>query len=1268
MDEPAAARGMSNNSPKPQNSTTSPSLPHGRNHNFNPQYSSGKGYGGYTQRPRYERSAPRFPSPKFQHLSQSPAPRSRQHLDQARYVVRNLDTQLKVRVQNLPPCDTAFIFEKLQDRGTIVKIEIPDKDANQGDSRIAYVYFKPVPRETTWLQHSIPIVFGDISRNLHFEAQTWEPYTDYSPLDKRRKFMNQITVAAEHIGFGVMKNEISMLQFHTIDATLGSPCRMVVDLRRKCIDIEFSTPSFSANLKQQHETQRAFKMRINLPQIQSLIKMQDKSTGAIALVLTITMPPLLLRKTTDVAGTHEPGESHWNEWQMWYRQTGIQRDQTASRMDMIQLKKRDAIIDIGRWLTYKLVFSADTVATKEFSELCDALCHHDIAIKDDKVVAIEPSDSAHLWNWLDNSTKVSEETARSSALAELHQMAEHTIQLPFEVRYQLEACVSNGVLHEFNINNEFLKKLEDLDTLSGLETKSFTEPSSDIKPTPLPKRATKLLEKAAEEKERIFDPMDIFPRFLHKASITRKRVPVYCASIRSAIMTPTTIYFVQATVETSNSVIRKYRHYEDRFLRVKFTDELYKGKIMSNEDSTMNEVFTRIKRAMMNGIYVGGRHYEFLAFGNSQFREGGAYFFASTSGCSAQDIRGAMGEHIKERTVAKYCARLGQAFATTRATPLTVDDKEIPDVERNGYCFTDGVGKISPFLAQYIAQEHKLPSSITAYPSVFQFRHGGSKGVLAVDPSLTGKVIQIRPSQRKFGTANQNLGLDICRISQLSAANLNMQLILVLSTLGVHDDVFLNKMDEMLKDLSAAMTDEHKALELLQRNIDFNQMTIQLAQIVFDGFMETKDPFMITCLRLWRAWSIKYLKEKARIYVEQGAFIFGCVDETAVLKGHFDNSEDVSRGDKDESSLPEIFLRIEQPPGSGQWTVIVGVCILARNPSLHPGDVRVVVAVDKPALYHYRNCVVLPQTGDRDIANMCSGGDLDGDDYLVIWDKDLLPGDWNYPAMDFKGATPAESDRPVTVNDITSFFVTYMKYDNLSRIAVAHRYWADASPDGVKDPKCLELAALHSTAVDYVKTGVPAKMGRHLRVKRWPHWAEKKGKAGRAVYHSNKVLGQLYDMVKRVDMNPAWDFEFDSRILDAYELHDAILDLARKAKQEYDAAILRIMAKYSIKTEFEVWTTFVMEHSDDYGDYKFAETIGEEAQMLKDHQQQQCFEMAGTDKKNLQYQEKIGPFVAAMYTVTKQELDAALEECKKVEAGEEDCRYHCERKQQPLCP
>ena len=82
--------------------------------------------------------------------------------------------------------------------------------------------------------------------------------------------------------------------------------------------------------------------------------------------------------------------------------------------------------------------------------------------------------------------------------------------------------------------------------------------------------------------------------------------------------------------------------------------------------------------------------------------------------------------------------------------------------------------------------------------------------------------------------------------------------------------------------------------------------------MILDGFQRSKEPLLVSLLQLWRAWSIKYLKEKARITFGGGAIdgrlvhnpksrflphdpaifrvqalLFGCVDETATLQGHF---------------------------------------------------------------------------------------------------------------------------------------------------------------------------------------------------------------------------------------------------------------------------------------------------------------------------------------------------------------------------------------------
>ena len=474
----------------------------------------------------------------------------------------------------------------------------------------------------------------------------------------------------------------------------------------------------------------------------------------------------------------------------------------------------------------------------------------------------------------------------------------------------------------------------------------------------------------------------------------------------------------------------------------------------------MNEVFTRIKRAFSNGIQIGDHRYEFLAFGNSQLREHGAYFFAPTSHIDAKRIRMWMGSFQEIKTVAKYASRLGQCFSTTRAiTSFMPHIEELDDIRHNGFCFTDGVGRISPFLAQLAASELGILQATQETPSVFQFRLGGCKGVLAVSPTSTARDLHLRYSQYKFPASHE--GLEIIQWSQYACAKLNRQLILVLSTLGVRDEVFRQKLQLQLQDLKQAMTDPKKALTLLQKYVDHNQMTLTLASMIIDGFQTSGEPFMLALLQLWRAWSIKYLKEKAQIAVD-GALLLGCVDETNSLRGYYLETHQNMPGPEssiEERSrhLPQIFVQLSRDPESKGRTkpkIILGPVLLTRSPLLHPGDVRIVCCVDIPELHHIKDAVVLPQNGDRDIASMCSGGDLDGDDFLVIWDRDLLPEEWNHEPMDYSPPPPLIHGGEITVDDLTTFFVTYIKNDSLGSIATSHVAWADYADQGVKDERC----------------------------------------------------------------------------------------------------------------------------------------------------------------------------------------------------------------------
>jgi RNA-dependent RNA polymerase len=740
----------------------------------------------------------------------------------------------------------------------------------------------------------------------------------------------------------------------------------------------------------------------------------------------------------------QKGQVQGQSQSLWYRETDVVDRKT--RKDLVTApvmnRKETPIVDIGHWTTYRITFNAATFTDQRYTRIKATLADHGIHITTVQDYHILKGTSPAIWSLLEEEISGTHPHLQGSNLQEsaFQELATGQVNLSFDVRYQLEVCLSNGILQEYNITREFLERLASVSSIEAIN----------------------LLEKAMNDKQEYSDPMTMFNRPRKPARM--RKLPSYCVLSRSANITPTLIHVGQPAIETSNRIIRKHLADVDRFIRVRFTDEKTEGDLFASDNGSSDAIFDRVTRAMTNGVVLAGRYYEFLAFGNSQFRERGAYFYAPTPSKSAEDIRRSMGKFDHIKIAAKYGARLGQCFSTTRAIKsVNVKIEEIEDVKRNGFCFTDGVGKISTFLAQMAAKELGLPHAFHDPPSLYQFRLAGCKGVLALDPSITGHVVHIRPSQYKFEA--QNVGLEIIRASALSVATFNRQLIVILSTLGVPDAVFIQKQQEMVNDLERATKEEDVALEKLQRNIDLNQTTLTMAGMVIDGFMQSQEPFVMSLLQLWRAYHIKYLKEKARIMIEEGAYVLGCVDETATLRGHYDDPQSRVGATREEkiATLPEIFLQITdtvedaKADKKGHYKVIQGLCILARNPSLHAGDVRVVLAIDVPTLHHLKDVVVLPQTGDRDIPNMCSGGDLDGDDYIVLWDKDFLPEIINEPPMDFTAEKPTESTKPITVKDITEFFVTHMKNDSLGRIANAHMAQADISEKGVRDKKCTSI-------------------------------------------------------------------------------------------------------------------------------------------------------------------------------------------------------------------
>ncbi|PGH12159.1 hypothetical protein AJ79_04453 [Helicocarpus griseus UAMH5409] len=1115
--------------------------------------------------------------------------------------------------------DTFTVWESFSVWGVVDYIELYERfnGEREGKGRIR---FRPPPRQAFWLKGRYQLKLKN--NEFAFVSVQIDPQRPSasiaSPTRAGVTYPANIELHAMSVDFGTMIQERSFLPLKTLESNKLGIIRLVVDAARREVWIYFRVPRLSSQVNRSQEEANSFRFRIPFSQLSNIL--QTKSSRTVSLVIPLGSPPICQRQITSLTDELFPrDENTWNSRDTWFRQTDIVPSPERLGHITINLRKIYSYINFGRWTTIRLGFQEKKVLEdNKLTILGNMFKDFNVRLQEtDDLKIIENDDpvAPAVWKWIDAPS-----THRTRALSSLEDLEEREYTpLPFTVRYQLEVCLSHRYLNEYTMNKEFV------DRLAGLGEK----------------KAKDLLEHVATSKITYYDPMKIFDIPFPKGA-TNEKIPKYCCYMRSAEITPSTIYYNTPSVDTSTRVFRYHQEYGDRFLRVRFTDEKYFGKLYSNSNGnnvSMSEVYTRVRRTLQNGITIGDRHYEFLAFGNSQFREHGAYFFASLPHLTAANIRAWMGDFNDIRIVAKHAARLGQCFSTTRAVVgCTVEIKEIEDIERNGYTFSDGVGRISNFLARIIQSEFSIETPSGEPPSVFQFRLGGCKGILTVSPKAQRREVHIRKSQYKF--AAQHNGLEIIRHSHFSFATLNRQLIVVLSSLGVPDGVFIEKLRTMLANLEETRDNEDKAVHHLQTYVDPNQMTLVLADMVLDGFQKSREPFVQSLLELWRTWQIKYLKEKAKIAVDKGACLFGCIDETKSLKGYFRKSRPGKDATYEQkvACLPEIFVQVSRH-GKGEYEIIKGLCILARNPSLHPGDIRVVNAVDVKELHHLKDVVVLPQTGDRDVSSMCSGGDLDGDDYVVIWDQDMLPKDWFREPMDYSAPAPKVLDRDVTVDDITKFYVNYMQNDRLPQIAHAHLAFADYLENGVNEEKCIRLAALHSAAVDYNKTGIPVRMTRDLKPKKWPHFMEKKCKKS-SEYISRKILGQLYDIASSIDTHLRTEErpQFDERILNSnIEVDERLLGIATDLKEQYDADMRRIMAQHEIKTEFEVWSTFVLSHANMSKDYTFHEDLGRISSSLREKFRMLCYEKGGG--KDF---ESLAPLAIAMYRVTSEQVDAAI--------------------------
>ncbi|KAH9989066.1 RNA dependent RNA polymerase-domain-containing protein [Russula compacta] len=564
-------------------------------------------------------------------------------------------------------------------------------------------------------------------------------------------------------------------------------------------------------------------------------------------------------------------------------------------------------------------------------------------------------------------------------------------------------------------------------------------------------------------------------------------------------------------ITRSNRVIRHYQSHDpalaECFVRVEFRDEdnlPYRWD--RNVDGTW---FLRhhVGRILREGFELGGRAFEFLAYSISALREDALWFVSPFRDpvegfVNAEMIRASLGDFSNLlRTPSRYAARIAQVFTATEFG-VKIRRNQWDEQDDLGP-HTDGVGTISPELADMIWEQSCRAIGYLRQnrvkPSAYQFRFLGYKGVVVVDHRLEGIRLRLRESQRKFPVHDDEVAeFEIVRsFDRPDPAHLNRPLIMALEGLGVKTRVFIDLQDAVKAHIYTAGDSLEDFTSLLKKysiggSFHFACILDQLAKLGL-SFRDTfdkrafGDAFIGRLLHDSAYHMLRELKYSTCIPVPISYQLVGVADEG---QGYIREGLDPDRV----FTLKEGFIYVQR------------VYAVGRPPE------------DKICFFrNLKNVVVLPAVGNSSLASCLGGGDLDGDTYCIYFGNSaLLPGiqatPANYPPS--KVWTLDEDDDDATVEDIRGFIVEFMNSDKLGLLAERQMVIADQSMVGMFDERCIELARLCRTAIDYVTNGIPVEVDQLPRalIKSKPDWRRPEVPNIRRVdyYESDRALGYLF--------------------------------------------------------------------------------------------------------------------------------------------------------------
>ena len=131
---------------------------------------------------------------------------------------------------------------------------------------------------------------------------------------------------------------------------------LAIDFKKRLIAIHFALALRDATSQAEKTRLHYYRMEIRFSRLTQLIR--PKLSGERAVVISMQHPPQFHRKITDVETTHSADRLSWTENDLWHRQVAIHYDARTAKDTFLSLEKGTPYVDIGRWTTYYLEFTA----------------------------------------------------------------------------------------------------------------------------------------------------------------------------------------------------------------------------------------------------------------------------------------------------------------------------------------------------------------------------------------------------------------------------------------------------------------------------------------------------------------------------------------------------------------------------------------------------------------------------------------------------------------------------------------------------------------------------------------------------------------------------------------------------------------------------------------------------------------------------------------------------------------------------------------------